>query len=89
MVLLPRGKEPKFTPARWLRVEFDLMDALKLIRCCVCARTPEDVRLAICPTCAKRVCAEHAFRRSGKFFCTKQCAEWFFYGDPEDLEPEE
>ncbi len=54
------------------------------VSCQVCGVSGAEVRLAQCPVCHKRSCAEHDYRRSGKSFCSKACAEYYFYGDEED-----
>lgn len=56
------------------------------LACRVCHRHPPDVRLEICPVCHARTCLEHSFRRSGKKFCSKECAIWFFHGEEEEEE---
>ena len=52
--------------------------------CHVCRRGSNETLLAVCPNCQQRCCSEHSVRRSGKAFCSKECAEWFFYGGDED-----
>lgn len=61
------------------------------LACRVCHRHAPDVRLEICPVCHARTCIEHSFRRSGKRFCSKDCALWFFHSEDDDQEgtPEE
>jgi len=54
----------------------------------VCGISQAQKRLGICPVCYARTCRDHAFRRSGKHFCSEECAAMFFYGTGEDEEEE-
>ncbi len=58
-------------------------------RCKTCGRAPDETRLSVCPICNARTCRDHAYRRSGKPFCSKECAEWFFYGETGDSDAED
>jgi hypothetical protein len=49
--------------------------------CATCGKTTD---LTKCPICFKHVCGEHAFHYSGRVFCGKNCADYFFFADPED-----
>jgi len=53
-------------------------------KCMQCELTGDDTKLHKCPVCFKHVCDEHAASRSGRKFCSDACAEYFFFGDPED-----
>ena len=55
-------------------------------QCATCQKTAEEARLHPCPNCSKRVCGEHSYRRSGKHFCGRQCAEFFFYAEPDETD---
>jgi hypothetical protein len=52
--------------------------------CTICHKTEGEVSLQKCPICFKHVCSEHAFHYSGRVFCGKHCADYFFFADPED-----
>jgi hypothetical protein len=52
--------------------------------CYMCKKTDDQVRLHKCPICFKHYCEEHAVRRSGMWFCSEGCAEYFFHGEPDD-----
>jgi len=55
------------------------------IVCAVCGKLEsESTSLMRCPICFKHVCGEHAFHYSGRVFCGKHCADYFFFADPED-----
>ena len=49
--------------------------------CSVCQKTEDEARLLKCPICFKYVCTEHAFHYSGRIFCDKHCADYFFFAD--------
>lgn len=56
-------------------------------RCHACEREGREdraTRLIVCPVCHRKVCSEHAFSLSGKKFCTRGCAELFYFGDPDE-----
>ena len=52
--------------------------------CITCQKTDEQAELTKCPICFKHVCSEHAFHYSGRIFCGKHCADYYFFADPED-----
>ena len=54
------------------------------IACSVCEKNDDEARLLKCPICFKYVCAEHAFHYSGRIFCGKHCADYFFFADADD-----
>ena len=37
-----------------------------------------------CPICFKQVCEECAIRSYGRCFCSKRCADTFFFGDDDE-----
>jgi hypothetical protein len=49
--------------------------------CKTCNKTESDTSLYRCPICFKHVCGEHAFNYSGRIFCDKHCADYFFLAD--------
>ena len=52
--------------------------------CChECKKTKEETGLFKCPTCFKRFCEEHTYRMSGRRFCTRGCAQTFFFAEPD------
>jgi len=54
------------------------------VECTSCSANDVDKHLEKCPICFKWVCEgceTHAF---GRHFCSKKCADVFFYGDDED-----
>lgn len=57
--------------------------------CKVCQQEPETGRLNICQYCAARLCEQHVYRRGGKVFCDRQCADENFFGEPEDDDPQD
>lgn len=52
--------------------------------CNICHKADADTRLHRCPICHKYFCEDHAHHRSGLWFCSSGCAEYFFYSDPDD-----
>ncbi len=59
--------------------------------CFECQKTSDETQLSKCPTCHKRFCDDHAHRMSGRWFCSRGCAQHFFFAepDPEDVVPGE
>ena len=54
------------------------------VECNECQKTEAEVKLQKCPICFKYFCDEHAYHRSGLWFCSKGCAEYFFFSEPDD-----
>ena len=54
-------------------------------QCLHCERNDNDVRLEKCPICFKFFCFEHSHSRSGRRFCSPACAQFYFFGDDEDV----
>lgn len=57
------------------------------VKCKTCGKGPTEARLQICAMCHSRFCGEHSFRRGGKPFCSKRCAEEFFLAEDPDAPP--
>jgi len=59
--------------------------------CLVCGETQAQVHLERCLVCGKYFCPDHAFKRTGRRFCSAGCARDFFWGvgDEEDEDPTE
>jgi|APHig6443717817_1056837.scaffolds.fasta_scaffold1061145_2 hypothetical protein len=57
------------------------------VKCRTCGKGPTEARLQICAMCHSRFCGEHSFRRGGKPFCSKRCAEEFFLAEDPDAPP--
>lgn len=55
--------------------------------CRTCGRGPTEARLQICAMCHSRFCPDHSYRRGGKPFCSKRCAEEFFLAEDPDAPP--
>lgn len=53
----------------------------ELLACLTCHKTEAETALYKCPICFKHVCAEDAFNYSGRIFCGKHCADYFFFAD--------
>ena len=52
--------------------------------CHECDMGDDVVRLRKCPICHKHFCEEHSHQRSGLWFCSKGCSEYFFFSEPDD-----
>jgi hypothetical protein len=44
----------------------------------------EEKRVNKCPICFKLVCDRCSHRTMGRDFCSKRCADQFFFGDDDD-----
>ena len=53
-------------------------------KCHECERTIEEIPLQKCSVCFKYFCEKHAYSMSGRSFCTRGCAQHFFFADPDD-----
>ncbi len=74
-------------PAPALRGES--LSETSTVRCTQCDRTADDTRLGKCPICFKRFCDDHQHQMSGRAFCSSQCAQYFFFADPDEGESED
>ncbi len=54
------------------------------MNCAVCQKSELETRLEKCPICFKWTCVECGRREYGRSFCSKKCADQFFFGDDED-----
>ena len=52
--------------------------------CLVCKKTDEEVSLDKCAICFKLYCDDHGFVMSGRRFCSRFCAEYFFFSGPDE-----
>jgi len=52
--------------------------------CCHCATPDKDEALRRCAVCHKYFCEDHAFYQSGRAFCSRGCAVYFFFAEPDD-----
>jgi hypothetical protein len=52
--------------------------------CVNCQKSEEEVTLHKCPICFKLVCNDCAKREYGRVFCSKRCADQFFFGDDDE-----
>lgn len=55
-----------------------------LHRCKICRVSEKDKYLTQCSICKKYFCDPDAYAYGGKTFCTKICADYFFFGEEED-----
>jgi hypothetical protein len=54
------------------------------MNCVGCAKDEQEVELYKCPICFKSACDSCANRAFGRVFCSRRCADLFFFGDDED-----
>jgi hypothetical protein len=50
-------------------------------KCWRCESTDEERTIRKCVICYKYYCNECQADRNGRTFCSKQCADFFFFGD--------
>ena len=53
-------------------------------RCAKCEDHDEAQLVRKCPVCHKLFCEDHAHHMSGRAFCSKGCAQFFFFTEPDD-----
>lgn len=51
------------------------------MECVVCKTDFSEEKLTKCPMCFKFFCNACQHLWQGRYFCTKRCAEAFFFGD--------
>ena len=51
------------------------------MNCEACQKSEVETILHKCPTCFKWICADCGRRDYGRIFCSKRCADEFFFGD--------
>lgn len=54
------------------------------MKCVVCGVTDETKLIRKCPICFKLICEDCAFAFAGRTFCTKGCADYFFFGSGDE-----
>jgi hypothetical protein len=54
------------------------------MNCLTCQKDEQETALHKCPICFKLVCDNCAIRLYGRVFCTKRCADQFFFGDDDE-----
>ena len=54
------------------------------MECVGCQVNDQDSRLNKCPICFKWICENCAVRTFGRAFCSKKCADQFFFGDEDE-----
>jgi hypothetical protein len=53
--------------------------------CGICGSSEEDRKFHKCPVCFKHFCDDCSVSMSGRGFCSRFCAEYFFFGGEDDL----
>jgi len=54
------------------------------MECVGCQVSDLDQHLNKCPICFKWICDDCSRRSMGRMFCSKRCADQFFFGDDEE-----
>jgi hypothetical protein len=54
------------------------------MECVACNISDLERRLGKCPICFKLICESCAHKTMGRDFCSKRCADQFFFGDDDD-----
>jgi hypothetical protein len=54
------------------------------MNCVICQKDEQESTLQKCPICFKLACDDCAHRAYGRAFCTKRCADQFFFGDDDE-----
>jgi hypothetical protein len=54
------------------------------LKCESCQKDEVETSLHKCPICFKWTCVDCGRRDYGRVFCSKRCADQFFFGDDED-----
>ena len=54
------------------------------MNCVSCEKDEQELELYKCPICFKSTCDGCANRAFGRVFCSRRCADLFFFGDDDD-----
>ena len=49
--------------------------------CSSCGVSEEEKTIKKCVICFRNYCTDCEYDRAGRSFCTKQCSDFFFFGD--------
>jgi hypothetical protein len=60
-----------------------------MAECAKCGQGPKVFRIMKCAACFKPICESCALRKHGNFFCSKGCAEVYFFGSGEEIQDKE
>jgi endogenous inhibitor of DNA gyrase (YacG/DUF329 family) len=52
--------------------------------CVNCQKDEQEVTLVKCPICFQLVCHDCGRREYGRVFCSRRCANLFFFGDDDE-----
>lgn len=52
--------------------------------CATCQKSDVEATLSKCPICFKWVCQDCGKREYGRVFCSRLCANQFFFGDDDE-----
>ena len=54
------------------------------MNCEACQKSEGEASLYKCPICFKWTCDDCGRRQYGRVFCSKRCADQFFFGDDDE-----
>ena len=54
------------------------------MECVTCNTSDKDQRLEKCPICFRWTCVTCGVGQYGRIFCTRKCADTFFFGDDDE-----
>jgi len=54
------------------------------MECIRCQKSDLELTLHKCPICFKWICADCGENQYGRIFCSRKCADGFFFGDDDD-----
>jgi hypothetical protein len=54
------------------------------LHCVRCTISEEERRMFKCPICFNKVCETCCYFFAGRHFCSKGCADYFFFGSGDD-----
>ena len=63
-----------------------LPPSTKTMNCIECQKDEMEATLNKCPICFKWICNNCGNSSMGRIFCSKRCADGFFFGDEDDEE---
>jgi hypothetical protein len=55
------------------------------VGCEICGTSEDERRTQKCAICYKRFCESCGHSMSGRQFCSRFCAEYFFFGGDDDI----
>ncbi len=54
------------------------------VPCSKCSRSVDPAAMERCPNCYKLVCSDCRYATGGRYFCSSQCAHYYYFADEEE-----